>query len=91
MYLAKTSISPLLGLWFSWLSSALAINSTAQSSHTKMLSVRDVLDGNVHDRNSPVEVLAHVRLDRRHDVRNTKALEISGCTGSKEVRGMSVW
>ena len=42
--------------------------------------------GDVHDQNSPVEVLAHVRLDRRHDVRDTKALEISGCTGSKEAR-----
>ena len=37
------------------------------------LSVGDVLDGNVDDQNSPVEVLAHVCLDRRHDVRDTKA------------------
>ena len=31
------------------------------------LNVGDALDGNVHDQNSPVEVLAHVCLDRRHD------------------------
>ena len=47
---------------------------------------QELSGGDVHDQNSPVEVLAHVRLDRRHDVRNTKALEISGCTGSKKVR-----
>ena len=52
------------------------------------LSIGDALDGNVHDQNPPVEVLAHICLDRRHDVRNTKALEIPGCMGSK---AMSIW
>ena len=51
----------------------------------KEVSVGGILDGNVHDQNPPVEVLAHVRLDCRYDVRNTKVLEISGCASSKEI------
>ena len=74
-------------LWFLLLSSTLAMNSTTRSNHTKSLevSVGGVLDGNVHDQNPPVEVLAQVRLDCRYDVHNTKALQNSGSVGSKEI------
>ena len=76
-------------LRFSLLSSAIAINSMTRSNYTKSSALGMSLMGTCMTRIRLSKCsLTHVCLDRRHGVRDTKALEISGCMGSKEIRGV---